>query len=259
MLERINQSVGRGGVNARSDVLVVQRLLNKQIIPGVVNCLLEDGIVGKNTIARIELFQKHIVKMIRSDGRIDPHGKSLRLLSTARGSSSSNTGSINALSFGEKGKALLKTIEKLALNPYDDKTGKEINTWTQKATIGYGHLISSAEWEKYKDGITESAAELLFLSDLDPFVRCVKNKVKVALKQNEFDALVILAFNIGDGAFATSSVLKLINDPATVTPYSNLEMAWKAWNRSDKKENRGLKNRRQAEWDIYSRNVYRKW
>jgi type VI secretion system secreted protein VgrG len=86
----------------------------------------------------------------------------------------------------------------------------------------------------------------------------VKQTIKVDLTQQQFDALVILAFNIGDN-FKNSSVAKLINDPAATTSYDDLESAWKAWNKSQGKEMKGLNNRRAAEWKIYAEGVYEKW
>ncbi|WP_304411999.1 lysozyme [Cellvibrio sp. BR] len=260
MLARLNQSVEQGGFNIRNDVLLVQKLLNKHTIPGAFGVLREDGIVGIKTITRIELFQKHIVKMIRADGRIDPNGKSFKLLRELK----ANTSQVDLrltkiLTLSSRGVSLLKSIEDLALKPYDDQTGKDITEWVKGATIGYGHLIAGSDWDKYKNGISEAAASSLFSSDLRPFIQTVKNKVTTSLKQNEFDALVILAFNIGVFNFSTSSVLKLINAPEAKTSYENLEAAWKAWNKSQGKEIRGLKNRRQAEWDIYSKNIYKQW
>jgi lysozyme len=76
---------------------------------------------------------------------------------------------------------------------------------------------------------------------------------------NEFDALVIFAFNIGEFNFSNSSALKLVNDSTAATSYTSLELAWKAWNKSQGKIMRGLNNRRQAEWDIYSKNIYKQW
>ena len=159
----------------------------------------------------------------------------------------------------DKGVNLLKSIEKLRTKPYDDQTGNEIKAWVEGATIGYGHLIAKVEWEKYKNGITESQAFLLFKSDLAPFEKIVKSLVKVPLSQNQFDALVILTFNIGESAFSSSSILKLVNDPTSKTPYSSLEKAWMAWNKSRGKVMRGLENRRRAEWSIYSKNIYQRW
>jgi lysozyme len=96
-------------------------------------------------------------------------------------------------------------------------------------------------------------------STLTPFVNTVKNKVSANILQQEFDAMVILTFNIGSSAFGSSSVLKLVNDPNATTSYASLEAAWKAWKKSQGKVMKGLEKRRQAEWDIYIKGVYKKW
>ncbi|HEG8218073.1 TPA: lysozyme, partial [Campylobacter jejuni] len=95
------------------------------------------------------------------------------------------------------GQNLLKNIEKLRLKPYNDQNGKEITSYVKGATIGYGHLIGQNEWDLYKNGITLQEADKLFKSDLLPFENAVKNSINSSLAQNEFDALVILCFNIG--------------------------------------------------------------
>jgi lysozyme len=100
---------------------------------------------------------------------------------------------------------------------------------------------------------------MLFKSDLAPFEKKVKSLIKVPLSQNQFDALVIVAFNIGESAFSSSSILKLVNDPSSKTPYSSLEKAWMAWNKSRGEVMKGLENRRKAEWNIYSKNIYQGW
>ena len=163
------------------------------------------------------------------------------------------------LSLSEAAKKLLKSIETLRLMPYDDQTSKDITKWVQGATIGYGHLISKADWDKYKAGITVVDADLLFDADSKPFVSLVRKAITVKLMQREFDALVILAYNIGPNGFPASSVVKLVNDPKAKTAYKDLESAWKAWNKSQGKEMKGLNNRRQCEWDIYTKGVYNRW
>ncbi len=178
-----------------------------------------------------------------------------RVINVYQKSNSSN----QKLNLSEKGTDLLKSIEQLETKPYDDQTGKEISSWVEGATIGYGHLISKAEWSKYKDGITESQALILFKADLKPFLETVRTKVTANVSQNQFDALVLLIFNIGQKAFANSSVLKLVNNPNAKTSFPGLEAAWKAWNKSQGKVNKGLTNRRQAEWNIYTKGVYKKW
>ena len=59
--------------------------------------------------------------------------------------------------------------------------------------------------------------------------------------------------------FSSSAVLKLVNDPTAKTAHKDLESAWKAWNKSQGIVNAGLVNRRNAEWNIYSENIYQRW
>ena len=163
----------------------------------------------------------------------------------------------------DQGIELLMSIEAFRGKPYDDQTGDEISSWVKGATIGYGHLISLQEWNEsgdgYQQGITQEQGKTLFLEDLEPFAEGVNAKITAFITQNQFDALVILAFNIGLTNFATSSVLKLVNNPSAQTKYPNLEAAWKSWNRSQGKVMQGLVNRRNAEWNMYAKNVYAHW
>jgi len=155
--------------------------------------------------------------------------------------------------------ALLKAIETLRLAPYDDQTSKDISAWVEGATIGYGHLIAKGEWATYRDGITEAQAKALFRADAEPFERAVGAAITVNVQQYEFDAMVILAFNIGQSGFRNSSVAKLVNDPKAVTGHASLEDAWKSWNKSQGKVMKGLINRRAAEWRIYTSATYAGW
>lgn len=254
-IAKIKRSVGRGGVNQAADVRLIQRLLNHYKIPGVTVLLDVDGVAGPKTYKRITLFQKKIVKMAHPDGRIDPNGRTFKKLTAVRPGAKS----AKLFSFSTKARNLLKSIEVLKTKPYDDQTGNDITSWVKGATIGYGHLIPRREWNKYKSGISKAQAVALFNKDLLPFLKKVKQSVSAKVKQNEFDAMLILTFNIGRTAFGKSSVLKLVNNPSANTPYASLEKAWKAWNKSQGRYNRGLANRRAAEWNIYSKNIYKKW
>ena len=151
--------------------------------------------------------------------------------------------------------ALLKTREELNLYPYDDDTGEAIHSWCKGATIGYGHLIPLGEWQKLKNGITKDEAEILFIQDIAPAAACVGNNVHICLTQNKLDALVMLGFNIGCGAFQRSSALKMINGQPG-SNYPTLELAWKAFNNGG---NKGLINRRNCEWNIWTNNIYKGW
>lgn len=153
----------------------------------------------------------------------------------------------------------LKRMESVHLNPYDDQTGKPTSVWVKGATIGYGHLIPSGEWDTYKDGIDAAQAEALLRSDLQPAENAVRRNITAKLQQHEYDALVVLAFNIGINGFGGSSVVRMVNDPTANTAYSSLESAWKAWNKSQGKVMQGLNNRRDAEWQTYTSARYGHW
>jgi len=254
-MDKLIASVGNNGKNQPSDVTLIQKLLNDNKITGEITPLKIDGKIGDKTIKRIEVFQKRIVFMSLPDGRVDPNGKTFKKLSSVRVTAKT----ANIYNLSTKAADLLQAIETLATKPYDDQTALDITDWVSGATIGYGHLISKSDWPKYKDGFTKADAVNLFNADLAPFVSTIKSKVTATITQNEFDAMVILAFNIGQKGFSDSSALKMINDPGAKTTYSTLESAWKAWNKSNGSINNGLVNRRNSEWNIYTKGIYQRW
>lgn len=76
----ISASVGRGGVNLRSDVEIIQRLLN--LVPlasgGPTPLLGVDSLCGPKTCAAISRFQT--VHFGQADGRVDPGYRTLEIL-----------------------------------------------------------------------------------------------------------------------------------------------------------------------------------
>lgn len=163
------------------------------------------------------------------------------------------------LSVSKPALELLKGIEVLRLHPYDDQTGRKCDTWCKGATAGYGHLISKSEWAKFKDGISIAQANEIFAEDVKPTEQAIKSKVISPLSQQQYDALVLLVFNIGVGEFSRSSALKLINDKTAVTNYQTLELAWKAFRKAQGKINNGLVNRRASEWKLWKYGIYERW
>ena len=162
------------------------------------------------------------------------------------------------MEFSQQGINLLKKIEQMRLKPYDDQTGKTITEWCQGATVGYGYLISKEEWPLYQNGITKEQADILFDKTIKPYVATVNkgltSKTKQTLLQNQFDALVIFCYNIGEPKFLTSSVLKIVNGIAT--KYPSITEAFMAWNKSQGVVNTGLINRRKCELNVYKNNIY---
>jgi lysozyme len=78
-------------------------------------------------------------------------------------------------------------------------------------TIGVGHLIKSDEMHLINATLTDEQVEELLRSDLKWCSEAVESSVKVPLSQGQFDALYSLCFNIGEGAFRKSTVVKRLN------------------------------------------------
>lgn len=89
----------------------------------------------------------------------------------------------------EKGKELIKKFEGCELTAYRDPVGV--------LTIGYGHTKGVKEGDK----ITKKKADELLSEDLERFETRVNywSTKKYRFNQNEFDALVSFAFNLGNG------------------------------------------------------------
>jgi lysozyme len=111
-------------------------------------------------------------------------------------------------------------------------------------TIGVGHT-SAAGAPKVVAGMKITAAESdeILSRDLAKFEASVSNAVKAPLNQNEFDALVSLAFNIGGGAFSNSTLVRKLNAGDRAGAASQFLV----WNKAGGKTLKGLSTRRESE------------
>jgi lysozyme len=104
----------------------------------------------------------------------------------------------------KKGLEFLKAVEGFKNKAYKDVKG----LWT----IGVGHLINlTKEPGLLKATLTNREVQKLLDKDLDRFEKVVRDSIKVPLKNWQKDALVSLAFNIGDTGFKNSTLVKRIN------------------------------------------------
>ena len=83
-MRTITSSVGKGGVNRSQDVKTVQALLNDNLL--LLPLSKPMAVTGLPDIAlyrAIEDYQRCVLKMSLPDGRVDPHGRTLRALNGA--------------------------------------------------------------------------------------------------------------------------------------------------------------------------------
>jgi lysozyme len=137
---------------------------------------------------------------------------------------------------------LIKEFEGLSLKPY--KCQAKIST------IGYGstYYENGIKVNMSDTPITKQRAEQLLQHTADRFASKVANLIKKPVTQNQFNALVSFAFNVGSGALASSTLLKLVNinpnDPMIAKEFLK-------WNKVNKVPVQGLTNRRIKESALY--------
>lgn len=141
-----------------------------------------------------------------------------------------------------KGQQLIQQFEGLSLKPY--------LCVAKRPTIGYGNTF-------YEDGkavtmadkpITKERAISLFLGIIEPFEEQVSRLLKKAVNQQQFNALVSFAYNVGVGALGKSTLLKKVNANPNDPTIRDEFMKWVKVNGA---VFTGLVNRRKAESDMY--------
>lgn len=143
------------------------------------------------------------------------------------------------MQINEEGLNLIKTFEGCRLNAYKDLAG----IWT----IGYGCT------RDVEPGlaITQGEADVRLFQDLKEFEEGILRLVKTPINQNEFSALVCLAYNIGLGRFKNSKILSYLNQGLKEkVPDQFLRFCLIKGEVS-----RGLANRREAERKLFKKPV----
>lgn len=137
---------------------------------------------------------------------------------------------------------LICNFEGKRLVAYDDGVG----VWT----IGFGTTIyPNGIKVKKGDVCTEAQAKAYMAHDLKKFELAVNNAVTVPLNQNQFDALVSLAYNIGTNAFKNSTLVKNLN-AGDIRGAAN---QFDVWIKAGGKRMQGLVNRRAKEKALFLR------
>ena len=110
-------------------------------------------------------------------------------------------------------------------------------------TIAYGHTGGV----KPGDTCTQEQAGLWLLEDTEDAATAIARNVKVALTQNQFDALVSFVYNVGGPAFAGSTMLRKLN----AGDYTGASNEFARWNKGGGKILNGLVARRSDERDLF--------
>jgi lysozyme len=142
----------------------------------------------------------------------------------------------------DAGIALIQEFEGCVLHAYPDPaTGAE--PWT----IGYGHTAGVAPG----DTCSREQAVAWLREDLAEAEAAVGRLVTVPIGQPQFDALVSFTFNLGSGALAQSTLLRLLNAGRT----AEVGPQFLRWNNGPNGPMPGLTRRRAAERAMFDGTV----
>jgi lysozyme len=133
--------------------------------------------------------------------------------------------------------AFLRNVEGYSDKPYRDAGGY---------SVGYGHYLGTNPGSV--GVITRQQAEDWLLQDATEAAKSVRRGVKVPLTQNQFDALVSFAYNLGGDDLLSSTLLKRLN----AGDYAGAAAEFARWVYSEGKVNAGLVTRRNRERALFS-------
>ena len=197
-------------------------------------------------------------------GESNPTPESVKKLETERLA-------VATLALSQQGEDYLKGWEGSKSTPdgqklfyYDDDS--------DYCTVGWGHLVNGRQScaalgikgfpkrYNYKMGdenrfqwISADKAQEIFKQDVRQKAEdLIKKDVKVPLFQHEFDALCVLAFNVGRLSVVAPKLMKLLNQG----DYANAPNEIMDINKSNGVIMPGLNLRRKRDYDIFSKQIY---
>ncbi|KAF8247180.1 glycoside hydrolase family 24 protein [Wilcoxina mikolae CBS 423.85] len=142
---------------------------------------------------------------------------------------------------------LIKEFEGFVPSPSPDPIGLP--------TVGYGHRCRQANGAEvpYPFPLTKATATELLNADLKGFMKCVFENLNdsVTLNDNQYGALVSFAFNVGNGNFMSSTLVRRLNDGENPNVVAAEELP--KWNKARGSVLAGLTRRRAAEVELFRR------
>lgn len=145
------------------------------------------------------------------------------------------------MKISEKGLAIVKKYEGLRLKPYLCPAGVP--------TIGWGSTVyPNGKAVTLRDAaITPQQASDILLATMVKYEDAVSRYVQVPINQNQFDALVDFAYNVGVGNLQTSTLLKKVN----ASDFVGAANEFGKWVHGGGAVLPGLVNRRREEADLF--------
>ena len=143
---------------------------------------------------------------------------------------------------GKAGIEMIKTFEGFRAAPYKCSAGVP--------TIGYGATFypGGKKVTMTDAAITEEQAVELLANMLVSFEKYVDSYCIDTITQNQFDALVSFAYNLGPANLKSSTLLKKVN----ANPNDeSIRLEFLKWVKAGGKTLKGLVRRREAEADLY--------
>jgi len=124
------------------------------------------------------------------------------------------------MKLSEKGIEALHKREGLRLKPYLDTQG------VPTIAMGNTYYLDGKKVTMKDKALTVAQASELAEKVANDFAVSVSSKIIQKLTQDQFDALVSIAYNIGKGAFAGSTFLKYVNVNPNNPAIAKHIMAW---------------------------------
>jgi lysozyme len=130
------------------------------------------------------------------------------------------------MAVGAKAEELIKRFEADDINKY-------LNAYIDPVgipTIGYGSTYNYDAKRKVRlgDSITQEKAIEWLRNETKSIVPKIKALVKVPINQNQLDSLTSFVYNVGIGAFRSSTLLRLLNSGA---PKIEVAAQFDRWNK----------------------------
>ena len=140
------------------------------------------------------------------------------------------------MKLNQAGIDLIKSHEGCRLESYQDIVGK----WT----IGYGctgpEIVAGLTW-------SQEDCDKILMADLDHLQARLTKLITKPINDNQFSACCSLAYNIGVGAFKSSTLLRLINEGALLEAANSFIL----WDHAGGREIQGLLTRRLDEKKLF--------